>query len=204
MTTVAINEQSAAERRAMKISLRLDTIADNFDAVMPMIREALSLGDHETLGYRSPGEYISDRFGKALSRIPTVMRREVVQELSAAGMSTRAIAPVVGVDQKTVVRDLARGEAHASPEPDPNVFGLDGKAYPRTERRAAPRKKLPDAAYDTMRDLGKATERLERIVRDERFDLDREAIRERLGADLKRYHSTLWRVRQALNGGGDD
>lgn len=35
------------------------------------------------------------------------MRREVVRELSNAGMSTRAIAPVVGASKGTVQRDIA-------------------------------------------------------------------------------------------------
>jgi hypothetical protein len=67
----------------------------------------------------------------------------VVLELAAAGMSTRAIAPVVGVDQKTVVRDINRGEAYASPatsaperrpaapEPPSKIIGIDGKSYQR-------------------------------------------------------------------------
>ena len=45
----------------------------------------------------------------------TDMRREVVRELTAAGMSTRAIAPVVGVNNATVHRDLS-GVADATPE----------------------------------------------------------------------------------------
>lgn len=33
--------------------------------------------------------------------------RELVSELSEAGMSTRAIAPIVGAGNKTVARDIA-------------------------------------------------------------------------------------------------
>lgn len=40
-------------------------------------------------------------------------------EMSARGMSTHAIAEVVGVHQATVVRDLKRGDASASPPPIP-------------------------------------------------------------------------------------
>lgn len=46
-------------------------------------------------------------------------RRELVEYLSGEGMSTRAIAPIVGVDQKTVVRDIRR-EANASPPQSPS------------------------------------------------------------------------------------
>lgn len=38
-------------------------------------------------------------------------------ELTEAGLSTRAIAPIVGVNQATVVRDVAAADADASPDP---------------------------------------------------------------------------------------
>jgi hypothetical protein len=98
-------DTAAAERRAERIRLRLDAIADNIDAVLPMIREAIEKGDHAALGYRSVGEYVSDRFGGALTRLPVDLRRPVVHELASAGMSVRAIAPVVGVSVGTVHAD---------------------------------------------------------------------------------------------------
>lgn len=98
-------DRPAAERRAERIRLRLDSIADSYAAVMPMIRESIEKRDDQALGYRSVGEYVSDRFGGALSRLGVEVRREVVRELTEAGMSTRAIAPIVGVSQKTVVQD---------------------------------------------------------------------------------------------------
>lgn len=107
-----------AERITEQIVGRIDSISENVDAVMLLMREALSRNAHEALGYPSPGAYISDRFGSALSGLSASLRREFVHELSEAGMSTRAIAPVVGVNQATVVRDL-RGDAHASPAPEP-------------------------------------------------------------------------------------
>ena len=122
-------DRPAAERRAERISLRLDAIADNYAAVMPMIRDSIAQRDDLALGYRSPGEYVADRFGGSLQRLGIEVRRAVVGELTAAGLSTRAIAPVVGVDQKTVVRDIRAGEAHASPEPQTPASA----AVPRAE-----------------------------------------------------------------------
>lgn len=119
--SVATVDTSAAERRALKIGLRLDTIADNYEAVMPMIREALEEGDHATLGYRSPGEYLADRFGKALSRLPIIVRREFVGELTGAGLSTRAIAAVTGTSDITVRRDQQAGATYVAPEPTVNT-----------------------------------------------------------------------------------
>jgi len=48
------------------------------------------------------------------------VRREVVRELTSAGMSTRAIAPVVGTGHKTVARDfIAAGVSGDTPQPGP-------------------------------------------------------------------------------------
>lgn len=109
-------DAAAAERRAERINLRLETIAENYRLVLPMIREAIEKRDDVALGYRSVGEYVSDRFGGALTNLGVDVRRAVVGELTQAGMSTRAIAPVVGVDHSTIVRDLSRG-ADAPPAP---------------------------------------------------------------------------------------
>lgn len=46
-------------------------------------------------------------------------RREVVAWLSGEGMSTRAIAPIVGADHVTVSRDLKAGVANETPAPAP-------------------------------------------------------------------------------------
>lgn len=81
-------------------------------------------------------------------------RRELVTYLAGEGMSTRAIAPVVGTDQSTVVRDVQAPDANASPahveasgdrstphaEPTVqvaarSVIGLDGHTYPAVDRQ---------------------------------------------------------------------
>ena len=46
----------------------------------------------------------------ARRRVPCRVRRQLVGMLSAQGMSTRAIAPVVGVSQDTVVKVRAELE----------------------------------------------------------------------------------------------
>ena len=58
---------------------------------------------------------------------------EVVGELRAAGMSTRAIGDAVGVDPQTVLNDLGRVE-NSTPVA---VVGLDGKTYPTKADDAA-------------------------------------------------------------------
>lgn len=120
-------DRAAAERRAQQIEARLSAIGESFTAAMQKIREAIEHRDDIALGYRSPGDYISARFGRALSGLPVEMRREAVRELTEAGMSTRAIAPIVDVTRQMVSKDraaLAGGNRVATSQtPEPAAEG---------------------------------------------------------------------------------
>lgn len=111
-----------AERLSSRIGLKLDSMADTFAGVLPLIREAIERDVYALLGYASHGAYVSDRFGDSLAKLGVEMRREVVRELSDAGLSTRAIAPVFSVSQKTIVKDRQASEVipEVSPEPEFN------------------------------------------------------------------------------------
>lgn len=115
VATVSISVDEA-ERITEQIVGRIDSISENVDAVMLLMREALSRNAHEALGYPSPGAYISDRFGDAVSGLSASLRREFVHELSEAGMSTRAIAPVFGVSHMTIARDIESPVTPVTPE----------------------------------------------------------------------------------------
>lgn len=90
----------------------------------------VDLGDHNTLGYASPGAYLADRFGGALGRLPVQVRRAAVHELTAAGLSTRAIAPVLGVSNYTVSKDRQSAESagvrHLTPAQPPTIATAEG------------------------------------------------------------------------------
>lgn len=109
-----------AERITSRIADKLDSIADNLEQVLPLIGEALTRKAWDALDYASPTEYVSARFAGALTRLPVEVRRPVVAELSAAGMSTRAIAPIVGASKDTVHRDIVAGVSNETPEIDPS------------------------------------------------------------------------------------
>lgn len=134
MSAVVLPELTpeGAERLSERIGTRLETIATNYLAVMPLIREAVARNAHAVLGYPSPGAYIKDRFGESLAKLGAELRREVVRELSSAGLSTRAIAPVVGVSNKTVHQDL-QVLPGVTPDAEQDervpVVGIDGKTY---------------------------------------------------------------------------
>ena len=137
-----------AERITARIADKLDGIADNLEQVMPMIGEALTRQAWKALGYASPTAYVSERFSSALQRLTPEVRRPIVGELSAAGMSTRAIAPIVGVSDRQVRYDAAQvgsrfppaspasptepETVHGLPTTD-RIVGMDGKTYQRPD-----------------------------------------------------------------------
>jgi hypothetical protein len=85
--------------------------------------------------------------------LPAPKRREVVGELSDAGMSQRAIADVTGEPRRTIRRDLAQ-VGHSGPP----VTGLDGKTYQRKPDVVAELKRQIEEAFRQVTDR---THRLE-------------------------------------------
>ncbi len=130
VATSTLTEAEAA-RLTTKIQLRLDTIANNTELVIPMIEAAKNGNAHTALGYRSWTEYVAHRFGGALARLGKGERLPLVELLADQGMSTRAIASVVGVSKSTVADDLS-SSGHLTAEP---VAGRDGKSYTRPAPR---------------------------------------------------------------------
>jgi N6-adenosine-specific RNA methylase IME4/transposase-like protein len=119
--------RDAAERLTTRISLKLGTLADAYESVMPLIREAIDGKAHEVLGYPSIGAYAADRFGDSLTRLGVDMRRDVVGELLSAGMSIRAIAPIVGASKSTVANDIAQLSNSGQLIPPETITGMDGR-----------------------------------------------------------------------------
>ena len=107
--------EAEAARLTTKIQLRLTTIADNIEQVIPLIQRAHDTRAHHALGYRSWGEYVADKFGGTLGRLTKVQRLPLVELLASQGMSTRQIAPVVGAAFKTVARDLEAAVSNDTP-----------------------------------------------------------------------------------------
>jgi hypothetical protein len=107
-----------AERLDKRIRLLVGTINDNLDKLYELVEQAKAGAIHKALDYPSWTAYVADTI-KIQVRLDRGQRRELVGYLSGEGMSQRAIADVVGVDQKTVSNDLRRpGEENSSPEPE--------------------------------------------------------------------------------------
>lgn len=170
MTDLVVDARAATERLAR-------AVAQIEDAWENLVAAAVAAHDGRVwvaLGYGSWSEYWAAEIGEP-GRIPTRVRQAITAKLAEAGLSSRAIAPVIGADQKTVINDLSR-EEFSSPAP---VVGLDGKTYPpRLNRepesvRAPHRRALTDAAQDAGFDLRKAVDRITRIREDDRYSRNR-------------------------------
>lgn len=107
-----------ARRLTERIRLIAGAVADNMQKLRELVDQARSGNAHAVLGYASWTAYITDLFGDEPLRLARDVRQELVAELASQGMSTRAIAPIVGVDNKTVHRDIA-AVANATPAPAP-------------------------------------------------------------------------------------
>ncbi len=178
--------RSDAQRRCQRIKLLLETMIQNRGKILDLITEASENHDHIALGFKSWTEYVSTEYAGLLTRLTVEDRRETVLILSRTGLSTRAIAPIVGVGQRTVVRDFA-GESDDSPAAS-NLAG-DADASPGEEQYARSEEAFvehlgmrPDEA-DALISSGLVTNRKE-------FDEIADKIRDDpviVGLDGKRY-----------------
>jgi hypothetical protein len=142
-TTSQYTGDSAA-RLDKRIRLLVGTITDNWTKLVNLVEEAQRGEIHKALGFRSWTAYVADVF-TVPARLDRPQRQQLVAYLSGEGMSQRAIADVVAVDQKTVSNDLRAREENSSPEAErvftdddvedwvkgrsTPVIGLDGKTY---------------------------------------------------------------------------
>lgn len=100
---------------------------------------------HEAMGYAGAegwARYCSEEFAQArMLRIDAETRREIVAEMRAGGMSTRAIASGLGVSQSTAATDAAATDQNRSDGPPAMVTSLDGRRRPAS--RPAPESAPP-------------------------------------------------------------
>lgn len=117
MTDVATVIVSVDEARRLTERIRLvaGNIADNVEKLRDLVQQAKDSDVHAVLGYASWTAYLKDVFGDEPLRLARDVRQELVAELAAQGMSTRAIAPIVGTSHMQVSRDLNSGVTDVTP-----------------------------------------------------------------------------------------
>lgn len=134
-------DKEEALRLTEKIRLTIEGINDRLDRLAEYAAKAYAGRIWVPLGYGSWQEYVSRELPQL--RLARDERRELVVQLAEEGLSTRAIAPVVGAGQMTVVRDLAATEPNDSVDEPRRVVGIDGRT-----RTYQPRDPEPEQEED--------------------------------------------------------
>lgn len=143
-------DQAAARRLTTHIQLRLETITNNVEQVIPLIEQAKNGKIFESLGYPSWTAYVAEEFGGQLGRLAAAERRPVVEILADTGMSTRAIAPIVGASRATVARDLVQ----VSHDETPAVVGIPEEELDEVLRMADATEETFEKALSEAREDG--------------------------------------------------
>lgn len=115
---IALNED-AARRLTERIRLTAFNARESLGKLQVLVEEARSGRAHVALGYPSWTAYLSDVFGDQPLRLPRDQRQELVGYLAGEGMSTRAIAPIVGAARNTVLKDLREVAQFEPPQSRP-------------------------------------------------------------------------------------
>lgn len=141
--------EADARRLTERIRITATNYAETKAKLLELVDMAKAGAAHVSLGYKSWTAYLSDVLSDEPLRLARDDRRELVPRLRDEGMSTPAIAKVLGVNAETVRRDdIAATSANAEVDEPPKVReteGLDGRvrltvvASPPAPRRATPR-----------------------------------------------------------------
>jgi hypothetical protein len=168
------------DKRIRQASAR---VVDNTATLLNLLDEAAVGQIHVALGFPSWPAWVRDAV--QISPTDDTERKSLVQLMNGKGMSQRAIADVVGVNQATVSRDLSEAPADADASAD--TEGLDGKVYPKQPKKQKPldvdevepvEKQQPVSAdfKEEMYMLANSVSSFQDILADERFPKARNTI----------------------------
>lgn len=127
--------KAKAENLDKRIVATVDKIADNFDILEGLVKEAKEGQIHIALGFASWTAYFAARINTKFAEITD--RQVAALMLHEEGMSNRAIASTLGVSPATVVTDVKTAKAKkpaatSAPKAPSKTVGKDGKEYTRT------------------------------------------------------------------------
>jgi hypothetical protein len=156
MSVVMILSAGEAQRLTQRIKQTASGVREGLFRLRNLLDEAKASNAWQVLGFASWTAYLADALGDEPLRVSRAERSEIVGYLAGEGLSTRAIAPIVGVAHKTVARDLEAPVSNDTPaqqepvavvmangeivetKPAAPIVGLDGKTYQRPEPKAPP------------------------------------------------------------------
>lgn len=111
-----------ARRLTERIRLTAHSARESIEKLHALVDEAKAGNAHLALGYASWTAYLSDVLGDEPLRLARDQRQELVGFLAGEGMSSRAIAPIVGVTDRQVRTDMTGGGKNFPPEPKADDF----------------------------------------------------------------------------------
>jgi hypothetical protein len=138
---------AAARKLADRIKRSLNGAADITERMNKSVEDAASLMSEAfaakiwlALEEESWEDFVSKELGEVRVRLERGVRQSLVYRMAeTAHMSTRAIAPVFGVDQKTVSNDLRQVRRELGTDAAPTVQGRDGQVQSAAPRQRRPR-----------------------------------------------------------------
>lgn len=138
MSDVAIQQMTEREAHRLTEDIRITArnLMDAKERLLDLVRRAKECDVHVFLGYASWQAYLADTLGDEPMRLARDDRRDMVRILTDEGMSTRAIAPIVGTSHVTVSNDLGATVKNFTAAEPRASHGLDGKTrvhQPRPE-----------------------------------------------------------------------
>jgi len=198
--------ESKAKALDKKIRAACIKVSDNAATLLDLLEEAAVGQIHVAMGYDNWAAYVKDAVNITPADINE--RKALVSMMSGKGLSQRAIANVVGVDQKTISNDLRSSEENSSVD----ITGLDGRAYKRKEKEPAPEpldveeveppaekiRPVSQDFRDEMYNLQNTVAAFKDILEDERFPKATKAIAKRHMNDLQDAIKDLQGVIDAL------
>ena len=107
--TVVMTEHEA-RRVTERIRAIAVTVKDQLEKLQTLLNEARDGEAWRVLGYASWTAYLADVMGEQPLRLPRDERQQIVGYLAGEGMSSRAIAPIVGATDRTVRNDMSGGK----------------------------------------------------------------------------------------------
>lgn len=183
-------DADAARRLTERIRIAATNYTEAKAKVLALVDEAKAGSAHIALGYKSWTAYLSDVLSDEPLRLARDERRELVTRLADEGMSSRAIAPIVGVSDRQVRTDIEVGTDFPV-EPATVVrttTGLDGRERTTATSGALTKPKrrpITDVARDTGWELRRVVEKLERLAADDRFNPNKTEVAPHLRGHLE-------------------
>lgn len=167
------------------------TVTDAFDLMTEAYEKKIWLA----LDEGSWDDFVAKELGDVRVRLDRTLRASIVYRMvETAHMSSRAIAPVLGVDQKTVSNDLRRARKELGVETPTKTQGRDGKSY---EKPAAPRQRRQKPIEDRFE---AAIEKADAAVGDLTSLSVEDGFHDAAGAIAKSHRAAVARLIDSLKG----